>query len=68
MFKCILFIFNTEKVFYELEQKRKKEEARKAPKNEMRYTEIPKKEEPKPEENVRQTEMISMKKKPNNNP
>lgn len=33
IFKSILFIFNTEKIFYELEERRKKEEARKAVKN-----------------------------------
>ena len=42
IFKCILFVFNTEKMFFELETKRKKEEARKAPKNQLRFTDQPK--------------------------
>lgn len=33
LFKSVLFIFNTEKIYYELEERRKKEEARKAVKN-----------------------------------
>ena len=37
MYKSVLFICNTEKMFFDLEEKRKKEEARKAPKNEIKY-------------------------------
>ena len=37
MYKSVLFIFNTEKVFSDIEERRLKEEARKAPKNEIKY-------------------------------
>jgi hypothetical protein len=33
LFQSVLFIFNTEKIYYEMEEKRKKDEARKAVKN-----------------------------------
>lgn len=45
IFKSILYVFNTEKMFYEIEEKRKKEEGRKATTNSMAFNS--KIEEPK---------------------
>ena len=39
MFQSILFIFNTEKMFNDIETRRKKEDARKAPKVEVKFNE-----------------------------
>jgi hypothetical protein len=41
LFKSVLFIFNTEKIYYELEERRKKEDARKAVKNEVKFNAEP---------------------------
>ena len=59
MFQSVLFIFNTEKVFHEVEARRKKEEARRAPKVEVKFNESKEGEsKPNPESNGKHPRML----------